>query len=109
MNDDKVIRAFPSRELPECPVKIERPVEVCRHPEIALHTYDRKIECAVCGATLDPFDYLVREALAIRRGWEEYRNVRSLVKERMEAIAKLDKEKKRLQAQVRRINLRRSD
>jgi hypothetical protein len=106
MGEDKIIRAFPSRDLPECPVKVEEKAGYCRHGEIALVAHERRIECAECGATLDPFDYLLGDARAIRRGWENYRHVQQLIKERMETIAKLDKEKRRLQAQVRRINLR---
>ena len=107
MPEDKVIHAFPSRELPDCPVAIERgPVMPCMHPEITINEHERAIRCSKCDASLDAFDYLRREACAIRRGWEEHRYVMQLVKEKREQIEALDKQKKRLQGQIRTLNLR---
>lgn len=103
MSDDKVIHAFPSRELPECPVSIERRAGYCQHARITLVEHDRNIVCAECGRTLDPFDYLLKEAFAIRRGWDEARHLAHLLVEKRQQVADLDKERKRLQAQVRRL------
>jgi len=109
MSDEKVIHAFPSKELPECPVTIERRVGYCQHQSINLIEHDRQVVCTKCGATLDPFDYLLHEARAISYGWEKYREVIRLIEERRKQLADLDKEKKRLQGQVRRLNLRGKD
>ena len=106
MSDEKVIHAFPSRDLPECPVSIEQRHIYCRHDEISLVPHDRAVVCRKCGATLDPFDYLMKEAQAIRSGWEHYRQVMRLVEERRQQVADLDKEKKRLQGRIRTLNLR---
>ncbi len=32
---------------------------VCQHKDVVVHTTERRVRCAVCGATLDPFDVLV--------------------------------------------------
>lgn len=102
MSDEKIIHAFPTREAPECPVEIERRAHYCSHGKITLVTHDRCVVCAQCGATLDAFDYLLREAHAIRRGWEAYRQLERMIEEKRQQIADLEKERKRLQAQVRR-------
>lgn len=106
MSDDKVIHAFPTRELPECPVSIERRSSYCQHPTITLVPHDRAVICAKCGAALDAFDYLMKEAQAIRYGWETYRQVIQLVQEKRQQVADLDREKKRLQGRIRTLNLR---
>lgn len=107
MAGDKIIRAFPSKEVPDCPVSFdERHHAYCQHPAINLNTHDRLITCAKCGATLDPFAYLVAEAKAIRCGWDSYRQVQHMITERRQQLADLDREKKRLQGQVRRLSLR---
>lgn len=112
MSDEKIIRAFPAKELPECPVAFEErrhAFSYCQHPLININTHDRLITCAKCGATLDPFDYVAAEARAIRRGWDDYRQIQALLSERRQQIADLDRERKRLQGQVRRLNLRNKD
>lgn len=106
MSEDKIIHAFPSRDLPECPVTIERRTGFCLHPEISLVEHDRQVTCAECGATLDAFDYLMKEAVAIRSGWEKYRHVTTMVNEKLQKIAELEKQRKRLQGQIRTLNLR---
>jgi hypothetical protein len=107
MTNDKIIRAFPSKEVPDCPVSFDdRHHSFCEHPAINLNTHDRLITCSKCGATLDPFAYLVSEAIAIRRGWDRYRQVQHMIAERQQQLADLDREKKRLQGQVRRLSLR---
>jgi hypothetical protein len=104
VSDDKVIQAFPKRgEVPECPVEVERRLGFCRHERVRLVEQDRTVVCVDCGATLDPFAYLVEGAYAMRNGWGHYREVCRRIEERREQLAKLDKEKSRLQAAVRRL------
>ena len=103
MSDDKVIQAFPARELPECPVDVERRVGFCLHGQITLVEHDRQVVCAQCGATLDAFNYLVAGALAIRRGWQDHRYVQEELKRKRQQLEDLEKARKRLQAAVRRL------
>ena len=101
---DKVIQAFPSKDLPECPVDVDRgPMRHCNHQRIRLVEHDRALLCQDCGATLDPFRYLLDGAHAMRHGWQEYRYVQQLLKEKREQLAALEKERKRLAGQVRRL------
>lgn len=104
MSEDKVIQAFPAKELPECPVdEAQRPWRHCDHGRITLVEHDRAVICQDCGATLDAFRYLLDGARAIRRGWQDYRHVASLVKEKRTQIEALEKERRRLASQVRRL------
>jgi hypothetical protein len=106
VSDDKVIHAFPARELPDCPVEIEQRLRLCSHAAIRLIPHDRQVSCSSCGATLDPFDYLMKEAEAIRRGWQGYQHACRLIEEKRQQVADLEKQKKRLQGQIRTLNLR---
>lgn len=104
MSDEKVIHAFPNRsEIPECSVSIETKPGYCRHEQIRIVEHSRTVECAKCGASLDPFDYIRGEAYALRRGWQDYKSISAMVREKQEAICVLEKERKRLHAQVKRL------
>lgn len=103
MSDDKVIRAFPGRELPACPVTIEEQRGYCRHPRIVMSEHDRSVICAECSATLDPFDYLRNDAYAMRQGWERHRQVQQKIQQLREQCDLLEKEKRRLSGAVRRL------
>jgi len=108
MSDDNIVQAFPQRgQLPENPVElVEDRWRHCQHASIRIIKDDRQVVCRECGATLDPFDYLVNEAHAITRGWQEHRQVMAECAQRREDIARLEKEKRRLQAQVRTLKKR---
>lgn len=102
-----VIHAFPGSELPANPVTFadSKPPGApyyCRHEQIRLDRHLRVVECAVCGAVLDPFDYLVTEACAMREGWRRHKEVRASLLELIERVDALKKEEKRLKAAVKR-------
>ena len=107
MKDEKVIRAFPANELPENLLTIEprapgRPY-FCSHEKISLNDHDRTVNCAQCGATLDPFNFLLNNAKTLQMAWQNHRATASKVGELNERIAQLTKEEKRLRAQVKRL------
>ncbi|WP_313036604.1 FtsB family cell division protein [Stenotrophomonas acidaminiphila] len=101
--DEKIIQAFPARDLPECPVDVERRVGFCQHRKITLVEHDREVVCTECGAKLDPFNYLLAGALAMRHGWSDHRYVVEELKRKRQQLEDLEKARKRLQAQVRRL------
>lgn len=75
----------------------------CNHESVTLNEHDRAVNCARCGATLDPFNFLMYNALTIRRAWQNYREASRKVSELNDRIAVLTKEEKRLRAQVKRL------
>lgn len=104
---DKVVRAFPTAELPDNLLAIEpRPAGVpsfCQHEAVTLNEHDRMVNCTRCGATLEPFNFLQSNARTIQMAWINYREASRKVGELNESIAILAKEEKRLRAQVKRL------
>ena len=109
MNDDndKVIHAFPTSELPENLMAIEpRPASVpyyCAHEAVTLNEHDRVVNCARCGATLDPFNFLLTNARTIQMAWSNHKEATRKVGELNERISLLAREEKRLRGQVKRL------
>lgn len=105
MNDDKVVHAFQS--LPENPLQIAKkpsglPI-YCRHDSIRIDKHDRVVNCAGCGATLDPFDFLLTSAAVIQQAWQRHKEVMHTVGELVERVDFLKKEEKRMRALVKRL------
>lgn len=105
-DDDKVIRAFPSAELPENLMQIEPrnpslPYH-CNHEAIRLDQHDRAVYCARCAATLDPFMFLLNNAATIQQAWRNHGEAQRKVRELLDRIEVLGKEEKRLSAMVKR-------
>lgn len=107
MADDNVVRAFPAAELPENLLAIEpRPTGVpyfCNHEAVTLNEHDRVVNCTKCGATLEPFNFLVSNAKTIQMAWFNYRDAQRKVSELNDRIAILKKEESRLRSQVKRL------
>jgi uncharacterized small protein (DUF1192 family) len=107
MSDDKVIHAFPAAELPENLLTIEpKPVGApyfCSHEKISLNEHDRTVNCSKCGQTLDPFNFLLKNAQTIQMAWQNHRMASQKVGELNERIMSLTKEEKRLRSQVKRL------
>lgn len=107
MAEDKVIHAFPASELPENLLTIERrPAGApyfCNHEKISLNEHDRAVNCAKCGATLDPFNFLLKNAMTLQMAWQNHRMASQKVAELNERVATLTKEEKRLRSQVKRL------
>lgn len=104
---DNVVRAFPAAEMPENLLAIEqRPAGVpyfCNHEAVTLNEHDRVVNCTRCGATLDPFSFLMSNARTIQMAWSNYKEAKHKVAELHDRIAMLAKEEKRLRAQVKRL------
>lgn len=106
---DKILN-FPSAEsVPENPLQWERDQAYCQHDQVTLDEHSRMINCRKCGATLEPFNFLVTNALTIQSAWSSYRQVMAKVKETHDRIDVLTKELKRLQGRVRTLQRKESD
>ena len=104
MSDAKTVIRFPGKsELPDCPVGVERRLGFCNHDKIRLVEHDRAVVCANCGATIDPFDYLLKGAYAVRHAWQLHAQVVAKTSELQRAVDDLQKERKRLGAMVKRL------
>lgn len=103
---DKIV-SFPGSEpLPENLVRREedphRHTRFCTHGRITLDEHNRMVSCAECGATLDPFQFLLKQADLLQRAWDNYRMASRKVDELHSSISNLQTEEKRLKARVRR-------
>lgn len=74
----------------------------CGHEAIRLDQHDRAVFCARCGATLDPFMFLLNNAATIQRAWQNHHEAQRKVRELNDRIEVLAKEEKRLSAMVKR-------
>lgn len=105
-DENKVVNAFPSRELPENLMQIEPRNQAlpysCNHEAIRLDAHDRAVYCARCGATLDAFSFLLNNAITIQRAWQHHGEANRKVRELLDRIEVLQKEEKRLSAMVKR-------
>lgn len=107
---DNVIRAFPSRDIPENPLTIERPkIGFCDHQSIRVEEHKRLVVCAKCEAVIDPFDYLAYNAKHLRYAWDKHREVLSDIRELAERCQALEKEEKRLRGRVKRLQEKTGD
>lgn len=106
MSDDKVIHAFPGTELPENLMQIEPRNPAlpyhCGHEAIRLDRHERTVHCARCGANLDPFMFLLNNAVTLQRAWQNHAEAQRKVRELYDRIELLTKEEKRLRARVKR-------
>lgn len=106
MNDN--VKPFPgSPDLPENNLQIEprRPSGWCSHEAVVLDEHTRTVHCAntTCGATLDPFGFLLTNAHLIQRAWDRHREVARQASEIAERVSVLKKEEQRLRAMIKRL------
>lgn len=105
-DEDNVIHAFPTTELPDNPILIApKPPGVpyhCHHQEIRLDAHDRTVQCAKCGAILDPFNFLMNQAATLQMAWANYHQVRRELSEVHDRVIHLKKEEQRIKARLKR-------
>lgn len=105
--NDKVIHAFPASEIPENLMQVEPrkagAVFFCNHEAVRIDTHDRLVFCVRCDATLDPFNFLLKNAETIRMAWENYKQAKMKVTDLHERIESLTKEERRLKERVKRL------
>ena len=95
------ITQFPGAgELPPCPLQIKRAQGFCTHPEIRLDDHTRTVECVQCGATLDPFDFLRKNAITLQQAWISHSVLKQDVDRLVERVTALKKEEAKLKARI---------
>lgn len=113
MTDDKVVRAFPGTDLPENPLQIESRDKNapmwCGHENVRLNEHDRLVICAKCSATLDPFNFLLKNAQTIQRAYESHRQVSKMVSDLNDRVSELKKEEGRIKSRIKRLNEKSGD
>lgn len=105
---DDNVKPFPgSPDLPENNLQIDpgRRDGWCRHDAVVLDEHTRTVRCAspTCGATLDPFGYLLTNACSIQRAWSRYGEVMRQADEIAKRVTVLKKEEQRLRAMIKRL------
>lgn len=107
MSEDNVIHAFKPVELPEQTLTIDKPPPGkpmhCDHSALRIDAHERAIACARCGQALDPFNYLLSNAVTLQRAWQDHSYVKRELSDIQDRITELKKEEKRLRAQVKRL------
>lgn len=108
MSADNVIHAFKSAELPEQTLVIEKPPAgkpyFCAHDSLRIDAHERVVNCAKGGQTLDPFDFLLSNAVTLQRAWQDHASVKRDLGEILDRVTELKKEEKRLRAQIKRLD-----
>lgn len=100
---DKIV-SFPTAEpLPENPISIKRNDRYCRHDRVSLDEHQRTVNCLMCGGVLDAFAFLHKNAAVIQTAWHQHSEVMRKVREVQQRIDLLEKERKRLAGQVKRL------
>jgi len=106
MNDttDNITALPTATALPDNPLGIaQRHPGFCNHESVLLDEHSRTVQCAKCGATLEPFSFLLGNARLIERAWQSHREVSRIAKEIAERVHMLKKEELRLRAMVKRL------
>jgi hypothetical protein len=91
--------------LPENPLQpAPRRDGFCDHDALIVDAHERTVRCAnpKCGATIDPFGYLLHNARRIQQAWDMHKQVMRQVNEVNERVHALKKEEQRLRAMVKR-------
>jgi hypothetical protein len=106
MTTDNITPLPGAAGLPDNPLRIApRHPEYCDHSSVLLDAHTRSVQCAnlKCGATLDAFDYLLKNARSIQSAWDCYRQVTRQANEVAERVHALKREEARLRAMVKRL------
>lgn len=103
--NDNVVSLPGTQPLPENPMEIKPRMSYCQHDRIIIDPHTRSVQCAdiKCGAVLDPFNYLLNNAMSISRAWSSHKMVSTLAGELVERVGVLKKEEKRLRDMIKRL------
>lgn len=107
MTEDNVIHAFQKPELPEqtlivAPPPLGKP-HYCNHTALSIDAHERSVTCAQCSQVLDPFNFLLNNALVLQRAWQDHAQVTRSLREMQDRITAMKKEEQRMRARVSRL------
>ena len=103
MTSDTNVTFLPgaNQDLPPCPLEVTPPpLQFCDHPAVRLDDHSRSMECTQCGAVLDPFDFLRRNAMTLQRAWRDHKYVKGQLDELNKRVGELKKEERRIKARI---------
>jgi len=92
--------------IEETPPKESR---YCPHSGVIVSEFERTLTCRVCGAKLDPFDYLLSLAKKETRLDWELRTLRGEIKQHREGLENLKREEVNCRARIRTAQFRLND
>ena len=102
MDDDrKIIKFDPDR----APLRI-RPAKFCQHRHIIVCEKSRSLECDVCGAVIDAFDFMLRWAKEDRSLEYRLKQLRDELKRLGEKLKKLRRMEKNAKARLVRLGVK---
>lgn len=101
-DDSKVVVAFKAAEIGEPPMTVKREnFSFCKHGRIEADEHTRTLICHDCGATLDAFDFVRKQALTIQQAWSSYKHLQSQASELVTRVDALKKEEQRIKSRIR--------
>jgi len=100
-DDSKIIKFDPD----QAPLRI-RSTKFCRHKHIIVCEKSRTLECDACGATIDPFDFMLRWAREDRFLEFRMKQLKEELKRLGEKLKKLKRMEKNAKARLRRVGLK---
>ncbi|MEI7375657.1 hypothetical protein [Dickeya chrysanthemi] len=78
----------------------------CRHERVVVSEHERSVKCRLCGAVLDPFDYLLSLAKKETRLDWELTGLRCEIRSHREGLEKLKREEANCKARIRTASAR---
>jgi hypothetical protein len=100
-NDSNIVKFDPDR----APLRI-RSTKYCRHKHIIVCEKSRTLECDVCGATIDPFDFMLKWAREDRSLEYRMKQLHDELKRLGEKLGKLKRMEKNAKARLVRLGVR---
>ena len=101
IDDSNIIKFDPDR----APLRI-RSTKYCQHKHIIVCEKSRTLECDVCGATIDPFDFMLKWAREDRSLEFRMKHLKDELKCLGEKLRKLKRLEKNARARLGRVGVK---
>lgn len=100
--DTNVVFAFKAPEVGEPPMTVKRDnLRFCQHGRIEADEHTRTLICHDCGATLDAFDFVRKQALTIQNAWASYAHLKREASDLVGRVDALKKEEQRIKSRLK--------